>query len=192
MRALLFALLLLCGFGNHAFAQEIGPGDTLQISVLQDPQLNRTVVVGPDGMIGFPLAGHIQAGGMSAQQLERVLRSRLARNYKGKVDVTVSLAAVNPVEQSETKPRVYISGEVLKPGSYILKPRINVAQAIALAGGLGPFAASKRIQVHQKIRGVDSVQLFNYDAYQAGEATPGNVTLHAGDVIIVPERGLFN
>ena len=133
--------LVLCAFTTRALAQSeaIQAGDTLQISVWQDPKLDRQVVVGPDGMISFPLAGHIKAAGITTQALENLLAARLAKNYTGKLDVTVALAAVNPNELSESKPRVYISGEVLKPGPYPLKPPINIAQAIALAGGFKSF-----------------------------------------------------
>src|ERR1022692_2317230 len=130
MRVLL-AVLLFCGFMTSAFAQlePLRPGDTLQISVWQDPKLDRKIVVRPDGMISFPLAGHIKAGGKTPQALEDVLRTRLQKNYSGQLDVTVSLADVNKDEEAETKPRVYITGEVLKPGPYPIKPAINVMQA---------------------------------------------------------------
>jgi polysaccharide biosynthesis/export protein len=193
MRVVL-SLLFFLGFLTSALA-EIEPlrsGDTLQISVWQDPKLDRTVVVGPDGMISFPLAGHIKAGGMTPQALENALRARLQKNYAGgQLDVTVSLAKVNEETSAETKPRVYVTGEVLKPGPYIVKPRINVMQALALAGGVGPFAASRRIQIHRKIDGTDSIFLFDYKAFQFGELTSDNIDLRSGDIIIVPERGLF-
>ena len=104
MRVLL-ALLFFCGFLTSAFAQvePLHPGDTLQISVWQDPKLDRKVVVGPDGMISFPLAGHIKAGGLTPQALENVLRSRLQKNYTGQLDITVSLADVNKEEEAECK-----------------------------------------------------------------------------------------
>src|ERR1022692_3100824 len=78
MRALL-ALLFFCGFATAAIAQlePLRAGDRLQISVWQDPKLDRFVIIGPDGMISFPLAGHIKASGMTSQALESVLRSRL-------------------------------------------------------------------------------------------------------------------
>ena len=144
MRVILALILYFCASVTTALAQSepLQPGDTLQISVWQDPKLNRQVVVGPDGMIAFPLAGHIKAEGITPQSLEGLLRSRLKKNYTGQLDVTVSLAAVNPTEASASKPRVYISGEVLKPGPILLKPPINIAQAVALAGGVSPFAAS--------------------------------------------------
>jgi len=194
MRVILVLTLFLCAFATRAVAQQepIQPGDTLQISVWQDPKLDRQVVVGPDGMISFPLAGHLKAGGITTQSLENLLKARLQKNYSGQLDVTVSLAAVNQTELGETKPRVYISGEVLKPGPYSLKPSVNIPQVIALAGGLSPFAASRRIQVHRKIHGLDTILLFDYRAYQAGtEPIENLVTLHGGDVVIVPERGLF-
>jgi polysaccharide export outer membrane protein len=193
-RALL-VLLIFCGFATSASAQlePLRPGDRIQISVWQDPKLDRTVIVGPDGMISFPLAGHIKASGKTPQALEDVLRGRLQKNYSGQLDVTVSLADVNKDEEAESKPKVYVTGEVLRPGPYIVKPTINVMQAIALAGGLGPFAAKQRIQLHRKINGVDSIFIFNFNAYTAAAVTDtaDNINLKSGDIIIVPERGLL-
>ena len=190
---LLLALLFCCGFLTSALAQlePLRAGDTLQISVWQDPKLDRKIVVGPDGMISFPLAGHIKAGGLTPQALENVLRSRLQKNYSGPLDVTVALGDVNKDEAVETKPRVYVTGEVLRPGPYIVRPTINVMQVIALAGGLSPFAARQRIQLHRKINGVDSIFMFDYNGYASGRVATENINLQSGDIIIVPERGLL-
>jgi polysaccharide biosynthesis/export protein len=192
MRVPVLLALFLCVGVNAALAQSepLQPGDTLQISVLQDPKLDRQVVVAPDGMIAFPLAGHIKAAGVTPQSLENLLRARLQKNYTDRLNVTVSLAAVNPTETADSRPRVYISGEILKPGPYPLKPPITIAQAIALAGGLSPFAAARRIQVHRNIDGADNVMTFDYKAFQSGAPTE-NFALKPGDIIIVPERGLF-
>jgi polysaccharide biosynthesis/export protein len=188
----LFALLFFCSFFTTAFAQSaIRPGDALEISVWQDPKLDRRVIVAPDGMIGFPLVGQIRAGGLTPRALEDLLRSRLAKNYTGQLDVTVALAAVNRETEDETKPKVYVTGEVLRPGPYFVRPTINVMQAIALAGGLGPFAAKQRIQLHRKVNGIDSIFVFDYNAYAAGAVATDNINLQSGDIIIVPERGLL-
>jgi polysaccharide export outer membrane protein len=149
------------------------------------------LVIGPDGSFGFPLAGHIRAAGRSPQAVEDILKSRLQKNYTGALDITVSLAAVNKQDEEDTKPRVYVTGEVLRPGPVLLTTRINVMQAIALAGGLGPFAAKQRIQLHRKVEGSDRIFVFDYKAYTAGLDTADNLNLRAGDVIIVPERGLL-
>ena len=191
MRALL-VLLFLCGFLPNAFAQQaLRPGDRVQISVWQDPKLDRTVVIGPDGFIGFPLVGQIRASGLTPHALEDLLRGRLQKSYTGQLDVTVALAAVNRELEDETKPRVYITGEVLRPGPYFVRPTINVMQAIALAGGLSPFAARQRIQLHRKINGVDSIFMFDYNGYASGREATENINLQSGDIIIVPERGLL-
>src|SRR6516164_3338244 len=96
----LIALVLFLVWGSAALAQSLAPttitlkpGDTLNISVLQDPKLDRSVIVDPNGQIAFPLAGHITADGLTPQKLERILKSSLERNYKDDgVDVTVALA----------------------------------------------------------------------------------------------------
>ena len=120
------------------------------------------------------------------------LRSRLQKNYTEKLDITVSFVSRPEKEQDEAlAPRVYVTGEVLKPGPYIVKLRTNVMQAIALAGGLGPFAAKKRIQVRRKIKGLDEIYEFNYVAYESGQDMAGNIDLKSGDIVIVPERGLI-
>jgi polysaccharide export outer membrane protein len=191
MRVLL-ALLFFCGFFTNAYAQTpLRSGDALEISVWQDPKLDRRVVVGPDGMIGFPLVGQIRASGLTPKGLEDALKARLAKNYTGQLDVTVARAAINRESEEESKPKVYISGEVLRPGPYFVRPTINVMQALSLAGGLGPFAAKQRIQLHRKIDGVDSIFIFDYNSYTSGTNTADNINLRSGDIIIVPERGLF-
>ena len=88
MRVLVLLALFLCVGANSALAQSepLQPGDTLQISVLQDPKLDRQVVIAPDGMIAFPLAGHIKAAGITPQSLENLLRGRLQKNYTEQID----------------------------------------------------------------------------------------------------------
>jgi polysaccharide export outer membrane protein len=64
-------------------------------------------------------------------------------------------------------------------------------QAIALAGGLGPYAAKRRVQVRRRVGEDETIYVFDYRAYEAGHDLEGNIALHAGDVVMVPERGLF-
>jgi polysaccharide export outer membrane protein len=192
MRVLL-ALFIFCGFVTSALAQlePLRAGDTLLISVWQDPKLDRKIVIGPDGMISFPLAGHLKAGGMTPQEVENALRARLQKNYSEKLDISVALADVNKDQEGELKPRIYVTGEVLKPGPYILRSGTNVMQAISLAGGLGAFAARQRIQVHRQVQGADTIFQFDYWAYESGAVATDNIHLQSGDIIIVPERGLL-
>jgi polysaccharide biosynthesis/export protein len=193
----LFAVLLLAMTPLAAQAQiTLKPGDTLNISVLQDPKLDRSVVVDPNGQIAFPLAGHIMADGLTPQRLEKTLKARLLKNYKdGDLDVTVALAnAARPdIPEEDLKPKIFVTGEVLRPGPYNVRQATNLVQAIALAGGLGPYAARRRIQVRRGGEGGGEEVIFHFDykAYESGADLQGNIPLKAGDVILVPERGIL-
>src|SRR4051794_28192006 len=192
---ILFILFCLGFLISEASAQTLKPGDTLSISVLQDPKLDRTVVVDPLGEIAFPLAGHIRARGLTPIALENVLRSKLKPNYKDEaLDITVAVAnAPKDIPEEDLKPKIFITGEVVRPGSYVVRQPTTLMQAIALAGGIGPFAAKQRIQVRRRAGGGDeTIFMFNYRAYEAGADLEGNIRLRAGDVIMVPERGLFD
>jgi len=190
MRTLIFLLCLFAATGV-ARAQTLKPGDTLSISVMQDSKLDRNVVIDPSGQIAMPLAGHIRADGLTPQALENVIKNRLRSNYKDdSLDVSVALAN-SAVPEEDLKPKIFITGEILRPGSYVVRQTTTLMQAIALAGGLGPFAAKRRIMVRRRGGPGEDIFMFDYRAYEAGQDLEGNITLHAGDVIMVPERGLF-
>jgi polysaccharide export outer membrane protein len=187
-------LIFLAILVTPASAQTLKPGDSLSISVLQDPKLDRTVVVDPSGEIAFPLAGHIRARGLTPQGLEKILVSKLKDNYKDDhLDVTVAVASSpKDIPEEDLKPKIFITGEVQRPGSYVVRQKTTLMQAISLAGGVGPFAAKRRIQVRRHMPGGDeTIFMFDYKAYEAGLDLEGNIALRAGDVIMVPERGLL-
>ena len=190
MRILIF-LILLC-MGSPSFAQAIKVGDNLAISVMQDSKLDRTVVVDPSGQIAVPLAGHFRVSGLTPQAVENILKEKLRNNYKDEsLDVTVSLLAVKDIPEEDLKPKVFITGEILRPGSYVVRQKTTLMQAISLAGGLGPFAAKRRIMVRRRSPAGEDIFMFDYRAYEAGQDLEGNINLRAGDVIMVPERQLF-
>jgi polysaccharide biosynthesis/export protein len=194
MRIILVLLCMaVCLSGAHA--QTLKSGDNLSISVLQDPKLDRNVVVDPSGEIAFPLAGHIRARGLTPQALENILKAKLKDNYRDeRLDITVAVAnSPKDIPEDDLKPKVFITGEVVRPGSYIVRQPTTLMQAIALAGGIGPYAAKRRIQVRRRAPGGDeTIFMFNYKAYESGSDLEGNIQLRAGDVIMVPERGLFD
>ena len=174
------------------------PGDKIEVTVWQEPKLNRVVVVAPDGRISFPLAGRIKAGGSSVESVEAALKARLAKQYTSEIDVTVAIAEIKekpprPPAPPEEKilPGIFVTGEVAKPGRYEYRSSINVLQAIALAGGLGAFAAEKRIKIRRKEGSTETLYEFDYEAFTEGFDLTGNMLLLSGDVVIVPERGLF-
>ncbi len=196
---MLVGLLMVLGGPAHADAYRLKPGDVLDVSVWQDAKLNRQIVVAPDGFVAVPLAGRFKAGGLTVEAVEASLRSRLQKKFTSDLDVTVSFVQAARKEPKEPKEvvkdaewTVYVTGEVNKPGVYVVPKRApTVLQAIALSGGLGPFAAERRIQIHRKRGDGDTIFDFDYDYYTRGEGMEGNITLRTGDVVVVPERGLF-
>ena len=179
-----------------ADSYRLRPGDLLDVSVWQDPKLNRQIVVGPDGSVAFPLAGRFKAGGLTTEAVEGQLKSRLQKQYTADLDVTVSFVQS---QKRDAKPlakdaewTIYVTGEVNKPGAFVVPKRApTILQAIALSGGLGPFAAERRIHVYRKANGKEGVYSFDYHEYSKGVGMDHDITLRNGDVVVVPERGLF-
>jgi polysaccharide export outer membrane protein len=187
-----FCVVLATGVTAQTASYRLQPGDTVEVSVWQDEKLNRQVVVRPDGMISFPLAGQIRAGGQTLVAVEQALKQRLQGKYTSDLDVTVALATLATRDELGLDRFIYVTGEVNKPGQFDIGRRgINVLQAIALSGGFGPYAATSRILVQRRIKGEEVSYLFNYDEIESGRGPGGNMSLRAGDVVIVPERGFF-
>ncbi len=191
----LVGLMLAVAATAQADTYRLRPGDVLDVNVIQDPKLNRQIVVAPDGFVAFPLAGRFKAGGLTTSGVENALKAGLQKQFSTELDVTVSYIQSEKRELKEGKEAewtVYVTGEVGKPGAFVVpKKAPTVMQAIALAGGLGPFASERRIQVIRKVNGEDRVFPFNYRDYTKGYDMEGNITLRSGDVVVVPERGLF-
>src|SRR6056297_3105420 len=196
----LTAFLLMAGLAGAAAAQSdysIQPGDTLQIEVLEDPNLNRTVLVLPDGSISFPLAGTLKAGGRNIDSVAQTLASELASNFAVEPTVLVSVAQIAPkTRRGPNVPdlmNIYIIGEVNEPGRKEVLPGTTLIQFLAEAGGLSRFAAEKRIQLRRvdPASNEETVYRFNYRTMGGPDSISGTTVLAPGDVIVVPERRLF-
>jgi polysaccharide export outer membrane protein len=199
LTAILFtAGLLATAFAGAATAQSdyrIQPGDRLQIEVLEDPELNRTVLVLPDGSISFPLAGTIRAGGRSIDTVARSLATELASDFAVEPTVLVSVAALAPEGQVSAAELmdIYILGEANAPGRKQVETGTTLLQFLAEAGGLSRFAAEKRIQLRRidPTSGQERVYRFNYRDMGGANSISGTTVLAPGDVVVVPERRLF-
>src|SRR6056297_168093 len=196
----LTAFLLLTGLAGLAAAQRsyrLQPGDTLQVEVLEYPNLNRDVLVLPDGSISFPLVGTVQAGGRSIDAVAQTLASELAGNFAVEPSVLVSVAALaseDPrLEDTPELMNVYILGEVNAPGRKEVLPGTTLLQFLAEAGGLTRFAAEKRLQLRRvnPDSREETVYRFNYRSMGGQDSISGTTVLAPGDVIVVPERRLF-
>lgn len=191
----LIGLMFLLATALPGFAQNytLEPGDVVTIEVLEDTTLNRSAMVLPDGTINFPFAGSVTAAGRSVTQLQSALRSALAPNFATQPTVFVSVNQLaNPAASSNTV-EIFIVGQVNAPGMYQLEDGITFLQALSQTGGFTPFAATKRLQLRRTdpSTGQESVFLFNLKAAGDGKRISGNTRLRSGDVILVPERRLF-
>jgi polysaccharide export outer membrane protein len=193
MRLVLATLAMLLLAALPASAQNgylIKPGDLLRIEVLEDPSINRGVLVLPDGSISVPLAGTVAAAGQTVGQLQAALAARLAPNFAASPNVFVAvdrLSEPRPVAGSTARTiAVYVMGEAAKPGKYAVTSGSTLLQVLAETGGFSKFAATKRIQ----LRRGNALYTINYKALeQGGAANP--MVMADGDVIIIPQRQLF-
>jgi len=192
----ILAAVVLATSVNAQSEFTLGPGDRVQIEVLEDPSLNREVLVLPDGSFSFPLAGAVSAGGRTTTQVESALASALAPNFATSPTVSVSVAALGEraVTGGTRTIDIYLMGELAGGGGLIQVQRgTTILQALALSGGFTKFAATKRIQLRRTDpqSGQQTVYAINYDAIEQGASNIGSSQLADGDVIIVPERRLF-
>lgn len=190
------ALLLLAPVVSAAASSgyRIQPGDTLQLEVLEDASLNRTLLVLPDGSVTVPMIGSIKAAGRTVDDLRAAVAQGLAPSFANKPTVYLSVGSVAPPSTTGTTGptiTIYAMGEVGKPGQIEVPSGSTVLQALAMSGGLTNFAATKRIELlRQDSAGHQQVYFYNYKALSTGEAQPA-MTLKSGDVIVVPQRRLF-
>lgn len=157
---------------------EIGPEDLLDISVWKEKDLQKEVLVRPDGWITFPLVGNIEAKGKTALQLQEEITQWLKQYIPSPV-VSVSIKKIAGY-------KIFVIGRVNKPGDYVVGRYIDVLQALSLAGGLTPFAEEGNIKIVRKEHGKETILRFNYAEVKKGRRLEQNITLQSGDVIIVP------
>ena len=190
--ATILTMLALTAAASAQGAYKIRSGDMLQVEVLEDTSLDRSVLVLPGGTISFPYAGTVSAVGRSVNDVAAELSRRLASNFAAAPTVFVSVAQVGeaPVYSGPAMARttdIYITGEIANPGKLEASPGITILQAIAQGGGLTKFAAGKRIQ----LRRGDKIYPYNYHTNGGSGSISGNTRLAPGDVIVVPQRTLF-
>lgn len=200
LRRTLCAFVALIVMTVSAWAQadyRIRSGDRLQIEVLEDASLNRTAVVLPNGQFSFPFAGTLRAAGSTIGQVQSRLVTALGPNFANPPTVFVSVVPDDrlpipaPPEEAPTI-RVFFVGEVNSPGVQRMEPGSTALQALAVGGGFTRFAALKRVQLRRTDTTTGRQQVFgiNFKAISDGQNVQ-DFTLLDGDVIVVPQRRLF-
>ena len=177
--------LLLLQTYRHAMADDanaepyrIQPGDVLEISVWKEESLLREVLVRPDGGLSFPLVGNIQAAGKSVEALQAEVAEHLTKYIPDPV-VTVSIRQLSGN-------KVYVIGKVARPGEFVANRYMDVVQALSVAGGMTPYAASNKVKVLRRENGVLKSIPFRYGDIEKGKDLDQNIILQSGDVVLVP------
>ena len=160
-------------------AYTVKPGDTLSVSVWKEPDLQGPVLVRPDGTFSVPLAGQMDARNKTVQELQQELTQKLKKYISDPV-VTVSIQTIQGN-------KVYVIGQVQKPGEFVVNPRVDVMQALSMAGGTTPFASLGDIMIlRRNDQGQQQALPFKYTDVVRGRNLQQNIMLQAGDVVVVP------
>ncbi len=192
---ILITLLITVFLSSAALAQgyRLEPGDVVAIEVIEDPSLNRSTLVLPDGSINFPFAGSLTAEGRTLPQLEQSLSEALAPNFATEPTVFVSINQLAAGDVTGNTIDIFVIGQVNAPGEYEIAEGLTFLQALSRTGGFTPFAATKRIQLRRTDPASGEEAIFTFDLRAAGDGAriSGNTQMRDGDVILVPERRLF-
>jgi polysaccharide export outer membrane protein len=156
----------------------IGTDDILSVVFWRDKDMSADVAVRPDGKISLPLLNDVQASGLTPTQLRDQLTEG-AKQYVSDPNVTVVVRQIN-------SRKVFITGQVQKPGPYALGGPTTVLQLIATAGGVLEYAHSNRIIVMRSENGKQMSYPFDYKGVIARKNLKQNIELKPGDTVIVP------
>jgi len=154
------------------------PGDVITVSVWKETDLQTDVLIRPDGGFSFALAGDVDAVGKTVEEIRNILIERLKRFIPAPV-VTVAVKQIGGN-------RIYVVGRVNRAGDFPLSSPLDVMQAIALAGGMTPFAAINDIVILRRHNGEQEALHFHYSDVARGRELSQNVLLQTGDTVVVP------
>ena len=156
----------------------IGVDDKLSIVYWKDKDMSADVVVRPDGKIALPLLNEVTAAGLTPGQLRERLTEE-SRRYVEDANIIVVVMQIN-------SRRVFITGEVNKPGPYPLAGPTTVLQLIAMAGGLRDYANGKNILIMRNENSRPVSMVFSYKDVIARKNLKQNIELKPGDTVVVP------
>ncbi len=157
------------GPGGATGAIKLQAGDKIKVTVFGEDKLTGEYEIDPAGSVSLPLAGTVDAAGLTKAELERALSKKYkALKYLNDPKVTVDIASFRPF---------YVLGEVEKPGEYVYKGGLSVVGAIAVAGGYTYRASKNRVLI----------QRVGEETFKEYPLSP-RVLVYPGDVVRLPER----
>lgn len=154
------------------------PGDQLNISVWKEADLQKDVVIAPDGRFSFPMVGDVVAVGRTITEVRTELVEDLEQ-FIPEAELTVTL--MDPRGN-----KIYVIGQVNKPGEYVVNPMVDVVQALSVAGGMTPFASVDDVRILRREEGRQVMLKFRFGDIAKGRELEQNVMLKPGDVVVVP------
>jgi polysaccharide export outer membrane protein len=155
----------------------IGTDDVLSIVFWRDKDMSADVVVRPDGKISLPLLNDVDAAGLTPEQLRAKL-TEAASKFVTDPNATVVVKEIK-------SRKVFITGNVTKPGPYPLNGEMTVLQLVAVAGGLLEYADAKNIMVMRTENGRPQSFKFNYNDVTHQKHLEQNIPLKPGDTVVV-------
>lgn len=159
-------------------ATTLGPGDVFEVRVFQEPDLSGIFRLSSAGTINFPLCGQLHLGGLSTDAAVGRLTHCLANGYLRSPQVSIFVKEYN-------SKKIFVFGEVQKPGTFVYEDGMNIVQAITLAGGFGSRAAKNSTSVTRLVDGTESRVKVAVEDIGLGRAE--NFALRPGDIIFVPQ-----
>jgi protein involved in polysaccharide export with SLBB domain len=159
-------------------ASALGPGDVFEVRVYQEPELSGLYQVGPRGDVIFPLCKRVVVGGLTPNGAAEALRACLAQDFMRDPQVSVLVKEYN-------SKKVFVFGEVQKPGTFTFEDGMSIVQAVTLAGGFTRSAAQNSTSVTRRVNGAEVKMKVTVQDIALGKAP--NFTLEPGDIVFVPE-----
>jgi polysaccharide export outer membrane protein len=156
----------------------VNAGDILEVLVWKEENLQKQVVVRPDGFFSFPLTGDIRAEGRTIEAIRSDITAQIARYIP---DPVVSVSIFEPRGS-----KVYVIGQVNRPGEFPINRYVDVIQALSMAGGTTPFAKLDEIRILRREGGAQTATNFAYSDIAAGKRLQQNIVLKPGDTVLVP------
>lgn len=156
----------------------LNAGDILFVSVWQEKDMQQELLVSPDGSVSFPLIGHLQASGKTIPALTDEIKTRLEK-FIPDANVTVTL-------RQTPGNRVFVVGQVNRPGEILMRAPMDVLQVLSSAGGGNAYADLGDVKVIRREAGKQTVFDFDFSEVAKGKNLDQNRLLRNGDVVIVP------
>lgn len=164
--------------GPRPLASTLGGGDLLEVRVFQEPDLSGTFRLSPDGTIDYPLCGKVTLAGLTPGEAADALNACLKNGYLRRPQVSVLVKEFN-------SKRVFVFGEVARPGTFPFEENMSIIQAVALAGGFTKSAAQNGTVVTRRVNGQEQKLRVPVSDISTGQAR--NFLLQPGDIVVVPE-----